>query len=67
MSKICPIMSKNAWIDTSLDEPKIMGVIPCQQNKCQLWIKVYTTELQPVDGCCYELKPQTNSDGLLVV
>ena len=55
MNKICPIMSI-AHPDCA---PKDPVVAFCQEDKCRLWIEVFSaTELTMVQGCVYELQPR---------
>ncbi len=54
--KICPLMSGNAY---SVDDGKLLfNAVHCQEGQCQFWITVYTTENDPVSGCCHALAPR---------
>jgi len=59
--KICPYMS---CVDTELNNKPVF--VECQENQCQLWIEVFTTELHITVGCTHELAPQM-VDGLFRV
>jgi len=52
--KICPFMSTGHPDFTHGDHQ----MVKCQENKCRLWIEVFTTELHRIQGCAYELQPQ---------
>lgn len=60
--KICPYLSTGHPAYKHEQNQMIM----CQENKCQLWIEVFTTEMIRVQGCAIALKLQM-VDGLLRV
>jgi hypothetical protein len=39
----------------------------CMKWDCEMYTKVYTTELKEFEGCAFELKVHMNSEGLYVV
>ena len=66
---ICPLMSGTPTIieDNVLGDRKLHdGIVYCKENKCQLWITVYSTENIAQHGCSLELQPQM-VNGLLRV
>jgi hypothetical protein len=58
MDKICPIMSKEVFID---HETSSQLFVTCQKEKCQLWVgrgaRDRTTEEREDNGHCGLVKP----------
>lgn len=60
---ICPEMSRP---NLDVEMPVYFEFVECQEHKCRLWIEVYTTEGERVNGCAKELGPRMH-EGLLRV
>ncbi len=58
MEKICPIMSRPLCPE---DGDSFMEWIKCQEEKCQMWTTVYTTENKTIQGCSLEMKTHMNN------
>jgi len=66
--KICPIMSRPINNIGAYDQQQTeIWWVDCEENNCQLWGTVYTTENLPIQGCALELNAHKNQDGKYVV
>jgi len=69
--QICPIMSKPVVTSFNDECPDVMTAetvfVECQEDKCQLWGTVYTTERTRISGCSLEMAAHKNQDGLYAV
>ena len=66
--KICPLMSGPTNYERFQSGANDVGAlhVECLENKCMMWITVYTSEGMSNQGCAYALRPKMVSGALRV-